>query len=49
MWGDEHATYYSRPFPTAKMCFDAAKALPEYYKKKGCIYVKDGEKQGRKL
>lgn len=50
MWGEPHGrTYYSEPFPTAKMCFEAAQELPQHFRKKGCIYVKNGEKQGRRL
>ena len=49
-WGEPNKrTYYTEPFPTAKQCFEAAKTLPRGYQKKGCFYVKDGEKQGRKF
>jgi hypothetical protein len=49
-WGEPNGrTYYTEPLPSAKHCFEAAKTLPLGYQKKGCFYVKDGEKQGRKF
>jgi hypothetical protein len=48
-WGDERSIKYSPPFPTAQMCEEAKRELPEHYFSKGCFYVKDGEKQGFKF